>query len=412
MHRFTCGAALATALWAITAPAAAEPITLEQAVARALAATPQTAADEAAVDGARAARNQAAVRPNPTVTVEAENAIGTGPYNVLGQAEITATYSQPIERGGRRQARVTLAEREIGVAEATGAVNRLAIAAQVQRAFMDVLIADAELQMATSRLNIERGMRTEAIRRVRGYRDPLFVETAANARVLEAELAVEQARTRRQAAVALLASFWGGNPAELEPQGDLLMVTSGSFELAQADSFLAEAEIERARAAIAYERTRARQDYTWSAGARFLRGSNDVALVGGITIPLGRYDRNEGNIARAEAERRRLEAQAETERQSRLRQLTNLIARAEAARLRANRLVNEVYPLNTRTLAQVREGYNRGGFSFRDVQEAADAILATQMQWLEAITEYRDLLTEIDRLTGRFDAPQPTETLP
>jgi cobalt-zinc-cadmium efflux system outer membrane protein len=61
---------------------------------------------------------------------------------------------------------------------------------------------------------------------------------------------------------------------------------------------------------------------------------------------------------------------------------------------------------------QVREGYARGGFNFRDVQDAADAILAVQDQWLEAITEYRDLITRIDRLTGRFDASQPTETLP
>ncbi|MCU0729056.1 MAG: TolC family protein [Sphingopyxis sp.] len=412
MRRYLCGAALAPISWAIAVPALAEPITLEQAVARAIAAAPQNAADDAAVDAARGARNQAGVRPNPVVAVEAENAIGTGPYTVLGQAEITATYSQTIERGGRRQARVALAEREIGVAEAVGGVNRLNIAAQVQRAFMDVLIADAQLQIATSRLNIERAMRTEAIRRVRGYRDPLFVETAANARVLEAELAVEQIRSRRQAGLVLLASYVSADPAELQPQGDLLTIRGDGATLAAADSLLAEAEIERARAAIAVERTRATQDYTWSAGARYLRGTNDVALVAGITIPIGRYDRNEGNIARAEAERRRIEAQAEADRQNRLRRLTNLLARAEAARLRANRLVNEVYPLNTRTLAQVREGYNRGGFTFQNVQDAANAILATQMEWLEAITEYRDLLTEIDRLTGRFAAVAQLETQP
>jgi outer membrane protein, heavy metal efflux system len=412
MHRFYRGAMLAAALLAISAPALAEPITLEQAVARAIGAAPQNAADAAAVDAARAARNQAGVRPNPTVTVEAENAVGTGPYSVLGQAEITGTYSQTIERGGRRQARVALAESDVGVAEAAGSVNRLAIAADVQRAFIDVLIADAQVQIATGRLDIERGLRTEAIRRVRGYRDPLFVETAANRRVLEAELAIEQVRSRRQAALTLLASYWGGDAADLQPQGELLAIAPDGSALAAADSVLAEAELERARAAIAYERTRATQDYTWSAGARYLRGTNDVALVAGITIPLGRYDRNEGNIARAEAERRRIEAQTEAGRQNRLRRLTNLIANAEAARLRAQRLVSEVYPLNTRTLAQVREGYNRGGFNFQNVQDAADAIIATQADWLTAVTEYRDLLTEIDRLTGRFDAPQLTETRP
>ena len=406
-------AALMAAALAFPATAAlAEPITLDQAVARALAASPQGEADGAAVDAARAARNQAGVRPNPNVTVEAENAIGTGPYNVLGQAEITATYSQTIERGGRRQARVALADRDIAVVEAGGVINRLDLAARVQRAFMDVLIADARLQIAQSRLSIEQGMRTEAIRRVRGYRDPLFVETAANARVREAELAIEQVVAERSAAVILLASFWGEDGTDLQPQGDVLTPSGNGRVLAGADAMLAEAELERARAAIAYERTRATRDYTLSGGGRFLRETNDVALVASITIPLGRYDRNEGNIARAEAERRQIEFKARAERQNRQRMLVNLIARAEAARQRASRLVAEVYPLNTRALEQVREGYNRGGFNFQNVQDAADAILATQDDWLNAITEYRDLLTEIDRLTGRFDAPQLLETLP
>jgi cobalt-zinc-cadmium efflux system outer membrane protein len=57
----------------------------------------------------------------------------------------------------------------------------------------------------------------------------------------------------------------------------------------------------------------------------------------------------------------------------------------------------------------VREGYNRGGFSFRDMQDAADAILASQDRWLEAIIQYRDLQTEIDRLTGRFDTEVGSE---
>src|SRR3546814_2472070 len=53
-------------------------------------------------------------------------------------------------------------------------------------------------------------MRTEAIRRVRGYKDPLFVETRADARILEAELQLREVQAKRLAARTLLASFWGG----------------------------------------------------------------------------------------------------------------------------------------------------------------------------------------------------------
>ncbi len=403
---------LAAAASTLAPAAAAEPITLEQAVARALATAPEASASEAAVEAARAARSQAAVRPNPYVTVEGENLAGSGPYNVLGQAELTATYSQIIERGGKREARIALADRGIDVAEAAGDVTRLEIAAVVQRAFIDVLITDTALQIAQSRLRTEAEMRTEALRRVRGYKDPLFVETRANARVAAAEIGVEQVRSRREAALTLLTSFWGGSPHDLEPQGDLLLMGGGGDGLATADLALVEAEIERLRSAVVFEQTRRTQDYTVSGGVRFLRGTNDVAAVAGVTIPLGRFDRNQGNIDRAQAERRRTESLAEATRLSRLRTLANLSARAQTARRQAERLVAEVYPQTTRLLAQVREGYNRGGFAFRDVQDAADAILAVQDQWLAAITQYRDLITDIDRLTGRFEALQPMETLP
>jgi outer membrane protein, heavy metal efflux system len=108
----------------------------------------------------------------------------------------------------------------------------------------------------------------------------------------------------------------------------------------------------------------------------------------------------------------RRELIAEANRLERLRRLASLRAEADAARTRADALMAEVYPRTIKTLAQVREGYNRGGFTFRDVQDGADAILAVQEQWLGAMNQYRDTQTEIDRLTGRFDDAAAVEAKP
>lgn len=398
-------ALLAGALILSSGAARAETLTLEQAVAKAAEAAPLLKANEAAIAAARAGKVQAGVRPNPSVTVEAENFVGTGPYNVLGQAEITGMYSQPIERGGKRDARIGLAEREIGVAQASGKVTRLDLAAAVERAFIDIQIADAVLKISEYRLDTERGIEREALRRVRGYKDPLFVETRAAARVAQAQIDVDQAEARVQATRNVLASFWAGSGEQLEVAGDLLPYRPVEQKLAPSDQALAEARTARASAAVAVEQTKRVQDYTVSGGARFLRGTNDVALVAGVTIPLGRFDKNQGNIERAQAERLQTELTAEANRLERLRRLASLFADADAARTRADAIMAEVYPRTVKTLAQIREGYNRGGFTFRDVQDGADAILAVQDQWLAAMTQYRDLQTEIDRLTGRFDAP-------
>ena len=412
MLKLTRAALFAGALYMAGQPAFAEMVTLEQAIAKAIAAAPLLKADDAAIAGARAGRVQADVRPNPSVTVEAENFIGTGPYNVLGRAEITATYNQPIERGGKRAARVTLADKEIDVAQASANVTRLDLAASVQRAFFDVLIAKDVLRISQFRLATERKLQTEALRRVRGYKDPLFVETRAAARVASARIGVEQAEFRMDAARHLLAGYWGGDGKELSVDGALMARDGVRHTLAPSDEKLIEARVARASAAVVVEETKRTQDYTVSGGTRFLRGTNDVAAVAGITIPLGRFDRNQGGIDRARAEKDRLSFAAEAVRLEKLRRLASLRADAESAQTRADALMEEVYPRAYKTLEQVREGYNRGGFTFRDIQDAADAIIEVQDQWLAANTQYRDLQTEIDRLTGRFDSAPSMEIQP
>ena len=405
-------ALLAAALAFPASVALAEPITLEQAIVKAIEAAPSMRANEAAIAAAQAGRTQAGVRPNPTITVENENFIGTGPIGIFRQAEVTATYSQTIERGGKRDARIGVAEREIGLAEASARVAQLDLAAQVERAFIDLLIAREAVRIAEYRLSTEQGIEREALRRVRGYKDPLFVETRAAARVAQARIDLQQAQARLVATKNRLGSFWGGDGASVDPSGDFGWLTRERRKLAAADEALAEAEIDRSRATVALEQTRATQDFTVSGGARFLRGTNDVALVAGITIPLGRFDRNQGGIERAQAERLRAELTAEAQRLDRLRRLASLNGDADAAKTRADAIMAEVWPRATKTLAQVREGYNRGGFTFRDVQDAADAILQVQDKWLEAVRQYRDLQTEIDRLTGRFDAAADGGTNP
>lgn len=413
MKSLFCAALLAGVAGLAAGPLAAQPVesgplTLEEAVARAVAAAPEMAAGSAGIDAARASLRQAGVRPNPIVGVQAENFAGTGDYSILEQPEVTATYSQPIERGGKRAARVAYASRGVELAEAQARLARLQIGQQVQRAYIDAQIADQLVWIAAERLETEKSLRTEALRRVRGYRDPLFVETSTTARVTAAELALEEARARAASARNLLASYWGGSGARLDiAQGIARPATGG--DLAAADAAVREAAIARASAEVVVEQSRAKQDYTVSGGLRYFRVTNDVAAVAGVTIPLGRFDRNQGNIERAQAERRRLEAEAEADRLARLRRLASLRAQAGAAAARADGLLTKVYPQAEKTLRQVREGYNRGGFRFSDVQAAADAIVEIQQQWVEAMTAWRDAQSEIDRLTGRFDAPVETK---
>lgn len=410
MYMSLRAAFLAGAFAVVGTACLAEPVSLDQAVDKAIEAAPILKANEAAIAAAEAGKRQADVRPNPVVSAEAENFIGTGPVDIFRQAEVTFTYSQQIERGGKRAARIGLGESEVELAKARARAARLDIAANVQRAYIDAQIAATVVRIASERLGIERELQREALRRVRGYKDPLFVETRSAARVAEAELGLREAEFRLRNAQNALAAYWGGEGQTVEVAPDLNQQGLATTGLADADTAVAEAAIDRSRSAVVVEQTRATQDYTITGGLRYLRDTDDVAAVAGISIPIGRFDKNQGNIERAQAERRQTEFLAEADRLARLRRLASLRADSDAALTRANGIITDVYPKTVRTLEQVREGYNRGGFRFSDIEDASNAIIAAQENWLDAMNRYRDLQPEIDRLTGRFDVAAAEES--
>src|SRR3546814_3615241 len=99
--------------------------------------------------------------------------------------------------------------------------------------------------IAEDRVKLEKEMRTEAIRRMRGYKDPLFVETRADARILEAELALKEAQAKRQSARALLVSFWGGAPDSLVIAEGIEKPDPRDPPLAEADAAVFDAAVNR-----------------------------------------------------------------------------------------------------------------------------------------------------------------------
>ncbi len=128
-------------------------LTLEDAIARAIASSPQGAATVARADALTAARAGADTRPAASVDVLAEN-FGVGGDDLNRQIQIGATYSQRIERGGKRAARVAAADADLDVARAEAVVRRLDTATTVQRLFVEVQGAEAAIGIARERVAI------------------------------------------------------------------------------------------------------------------------------------------------------------------------------------------------------------------------------------------------------------------
>src|SRR3546814_13773873 len=105
--------AFAGACGAVPSGHAAEPLRLEEAVARSLESNPILAAEAAEVRAVEARAERAAMPTQFVVGGELENFGGTGAVGGARYAETTLRLSRVIELGGKREARQALGTAEV-----------------------------------------------------------------------------------------------------------------------------------------------------------------------------------------------------------------------------------------------------------------------------------------------------------
>ncbi|MDO8802095.1 TolC family protein, partial [Phenylobacterium sp.] len=326
--------------------AAAESLTLAEALTRAAAYDPSLPAAAARTRAAEAGVRQAGVRPNPSLGAELENVAGTGEYGLADRSEATLYYEQTWERGGKREARVDVARAELAVARSRASVRALDRLAEVQTAWVEALAAEAAIAVAEDRLALARRLEGEVERRVRAARDPLFSGERARTATAQARIDRDQALVAAEQARTLLASYWGGGPvfelaaSALEPAS--VGLTGAITDTPDLRLLATERDLSQAR--IGVERARAVQDPRWRAGLRHFGETNDVAVIIGGSIPLGRYDTNLGGIARAPAERTAAVVDMAAARLDHEREIARLTARRAATLTAVARTDAEVAP--------------------------------------------------------------------
>lgn len=396
-------AAVYAAVLVSSTSAYAQTLTLNDAIARAIAASPEGEASTARTDVLIAKRAAADTKPTPSVDILAEN-FGIGDSELYRQFQIGALYTQQIERGGKRDARVALADAELEVAAAEAFIRRLDIAATVQRLYVEVQGAEATIGIANERVEIAEQLSREVGRRVSEARDPLFAGTRARTQLAEARIELELAEHARDAAMKRLVVLWGGDAAGISvSRQDFLSFTQISEGVTQSAADLAvfEARQRRASADIELQQAGARTDPTIYAGPRYI-GTGDVALVAGVSLPFANRALNQANISRAEAESRQVQADLAVDRYNRRQAIMLAAEKVEETAHEVEAIRDKVVPGAIKTLSEVRAGYNRGGFTFLDVSTAQVALHEARARMVRVAILHHQARVELDRLTGRF----------
>ncbi len=377
-------------------------LTLEAAIRQTLRTSPLPAVSTARRQTLEAARDAAGLKPQPSVDVTAEN-FGLPIGDLYDQFQITGTYTQTLERGGKRRARVELVNREIDVVEAEALIARLDLIKLVQDGYVEAQAASAKVAVARERLRVAQELRREVGRRVASAKDPIYAGTRAQTGVAEAEADLALAAHAREAALKRLAMLWGGAPVTSVADAERFLDVRPIAAAASSSADLAIFEARRARAltTVELQRANAARDPTITAGPRIL-ASGGLGAVAGVSLPLGGRRLSQARVAEALARGRQIEAELAVERFNRDRAIALAAEIVEESRHEVELIRAEVLANAEKTLEQVRFGYNRGFFSFADVSAAQLTLVNVRTRIVDASERYHRALSELDRLTGRF----------
>ena len=244
-------------------------LTLQKAIELALDSNLDLAVARREIEATQGQVIQGQARPNPELA-----------YSQEDQRAATRTQSVqinlPVEMGGKRAARITVAERGRDIAVEELNVRRVEIRAAVVAAFFETLAAQERAALAGASVDLAKRATDAVAKRVAAGKVSPVEETKA--RVAEAGVRVElaQAQSEQRSARARLASLLGANPPRFT-------LAAGSVdELPAVPSFdnvqqrlsasptlrRAQLEVERRRSLVDVERSKRIPDVTFSLGVK------------------------------------------------------------------------------------------------------------------------------------------------
>ncbi|WEF34521.1 TolC family protein [Pseudoduganella chitinolytica] len=394
-----CGFAAAQA-----APAAEPPLTLPAAIELAIGSHPALRAAAHDVAASSAAIEQARQLPNPELSYLREG-------RDAGTRTTTIQLNQPIELGGKRRARVALAQAGLDVAVGERQARRQALRADVIAAYFDVLAASERAALAEQAAKLaERSADVVSRRVAAGKASPV---DAARARLVPADARIERDRAATALAIARqrLEALTGLTVADRTLQAPQLPVPTAlpaAPDRAERAPAVRRAgrELALQQARVDVERAARVPDLTLTVGSQ---RDDQVArrqAVVGVAIPLPLFNRNAGNVVAARERAAQAQAQLEAARLEARSALAVATLQYTQARDEAALLAQTVVPDAQHVYESTLKGFEYGKFAFLDVLDAQRTLLQARTRQLQALHDAWRARAELEQLNGD-DGEQP-----
>jgi outer membrane protein, heavy metal efflux system len=294
-------------------------LTLGDAMRLAIGQNPVLGAARSEIQALEGDRIAASKRPNPAVSLQMEDyPIRAHPGPFFSNQDITLQLEYEIERGGRRRLRTQAAAQAVEVQRQVYRNQVRLMQLNVARTFALAVLAKSNLEASQSLLEqTERMISLNRVRFEQGDISALELNRTEAEKlkfqddVFQADLMLRNAKSSLLAllhaadisqevdVVGTLQVTEGGAEPGLPPQAPLSELLRIALERRPDMTLRLE---ERIRASTETVLQRAMRSPNITVGGGYKRNAMDNSFVLGVSIPLKIFNRNEGEIIRAEAE--------------------------------------------------------------------------------------------------------------
>jgi len=382
------------------------PLTLEEAVRRAMDRGPAIAVSRARQDTASALVNAKPALPNPELEVEAEAFGLDRDWTRPEETRISVSQTFPLGRRLERQADMDLAALGVATREAEGTAASVAL--QAAGAFVRAEAAQERAALARDALALAEQTSALVARRVAAGSIPEADTSRSDVELARARLDLETAAGEELETVAALCATWGGWDCDFEiaatpvrfPEKAPEMPDIRTASASHPGVRILREEAALARSSVSLEESLAVPDVTVAAGHVGFGGYAESALLLSVSIPIPLFDQNRRAVDESRAEVRRAHAAVNAtvaQIESALR-VAHLRLAAQWSRCRQVRDV--LVPAAEESHRRVTEGFELGRYSTLDILESARALLAVRREKLEAFEQYDVLAVRLAYLHG------------
>lgn len=386
----------------------AEPLTLEQAVINVLERNPMLLASDTEAQ-AVAARIRAATRaPLTHISLDLENLAGSGDYKDSDKLESTLSLSKVFELGDKARLRGDVAQNEARLLRNELDAKRLDLLTETTNRFIHVVTDQHRLAIAQDSLELAEQTFKIVKQRVEvGRTADADLRRAENLRVRK-QLELEHAKHELASSRLKLVTLWGqtqtsfsmarANLFAIEPAApfdQLAILLEQNPDLIR---FTSERRLAQTRIRLA--QAKAAMDLELKAGVRHFHATDDHALTLSVNIPWGASTQAAPYIEEATFMSKRNPYLQEQRRLSLYAALFEVHQEAQHAIEAVTSLRRVIIPNAESALKQYEKGYALGRYSFLELTEAQNGLLAARLEAVMAAAQCHSLRAEIDRLTG------------